>query len=87
MKKDDNKKSLGKKLLLILMFIAVLFSLVIFIYFYRNKQTLEYNLISGPISNPLMGFATWAKVKESEQPFTLVYADLTWREFEPQEGI
>lgn len=32
-----------------------------------------------------MGWAPWATIDESQQPHTLVYADLTWREFEPQE--
>jgi len=86
-KKDDKKKLWGKKLLLILMLIILFFSLCVLIYSYHNKQTLEYNLISGPILNPLMGFAPWATVKESKQPHTLVYADLTWRDFEPLEGF
>jgi hypothetical protein len=34
-----------------------------------------------------MGWAPWANVDESAQPHTLVYADLTWREFEPREGV
>jgi hypothetical protein len=33
-----------------------------------------------------MGWAPWATIEESNQPHTLVYADLTWRNFEPQEG-
>jgi hypothetical protein len=34
-----------------------------------------------------MGWAPWARAKdEIKQPHTLVYADLTWREFEPAEG-
>jgi hypothetical protein len=40
------------------------------------------------ISNPFIGSATWADdSSEREQPFTLVYADLTWAEFEPTQGI
>ncbi|MBE9524125.1 MAG: DUF4832 domain-containing protein [Chloroflexi bacterium] len=53
----------------------------------NNVQTFEYNPISGPITNPLMGFAPWSDIKESAQPHTLVYADLSWREFEPREGF
>lgn len=33
-----------------------------------------------------MGWAPWANIEESGQPHTLVYADLTWRDFEPQKG-
>lgn len=40
----------------------------------------------GPGINPLMGWAPWAAAEEINQPHTLVYADLIWREFEPQEG-
>ncbi len=50
-------------------------------------QTITYEKLSGPISNPLMGWAPWATLKETSQSHTLVYVDLTWREFEPQEGV
>lgn len=52
-----------------------------------NKQTLDFKSIAGPIINPLMGWAPWANTKDIYQPHTLVYADLTWRDFEPQEGV
>ena len=52
-----------------------------------EKETYTYPLTSDAISNPLMGWAPWATIVESNQPHTLVYADLTWREFEPQEGV
>jgi hypothetical protein len=48
---------------------------------------LKFSPINDPVLNPLMGWAPWATIKSSEQPHTLVYADLTWREFEPQEGV
>jgi len=34
-----------------------------------------------------MGWSPWATIKESYQPHTLVYMDLTWRDFEPVEGV
>lgn len=34
-----------------------------------------------------MGWAPWATLKDSTQPHTLVYIDLTWRDFEPTEGV
>jgi hypothetical protein len=52
-----------------------------------NKQTLYFYSVSHPITNPLMGWAPWANTKDIYQPHTLVYADLTWRDFEPQEGV
>ncbi len=51
-----------------------------------NLQMIKYQELSGPLSNPLMGWVPWATIQQSNQPFTLVYADLTWRDFEPQEG-
>jgi hypothetical protein len=33
-----------------------------------------------------MGWAPWATIEQSNQLHSLVYADLTWRDFEPQEG-
>ena len=38
--------------------------------------------------NPYMGSAAWASdASEREQPFTLVYANLLWSDFEPDEGV
>jgi len=52
-----------------------------------NRQVIHYSPAAGPISNPLMGWAPWANADNIRQPHTLVYADLTWREFEPQQGV
>jgi len=63
---------------------------VYLIYFLRTstkRQTIEFIPVSGPIINPLMGWAPWATLKSSAQPHTLVYMDLTWRDFEPIEGV
>lgn len=35
------------------------------------------------LANPYMGWAPWAKSTAHLQPFTLVYANLSWRELEP----
>jgi len=53
----------------------------------KNLQIINFKPRTGPILNPLMGWAPWATIKNSTQPHTLVYADLTWREFEPQQGF
>ncbi len=38
--------------------------------------------------NPYMGNAAWANdTNAREQPFTLVYANLLWSDFEPDEGV
>lgn len=62
------------------------FSYIFYLYSNGNEQTINLNAKPGPLLNPMMGWAPWATIKESNQPHTLVYADLTWRDFEPQEG-
>lgn len=52
-----------------------------------SQQTLRFAPLSGPIVNPLMGWAPWATLENPSQPHTLVYADLTWRDLEPQPGV
>ncbi len=38
--------------------------------------------------NPYIGCATWANNdQERQQPFTLVYANLRWADFEPEPGV
>lgn len=42
---------------------------------------------TGELVNPYIGNAVWADGDATyEQPFTLVYANVTWAELEPQEG-
>lgn len=67
-------------------FLVVLLSLAVWMS-QDNQQTLQFSPLSGPIVNPLMGWAPWATLSEIQQPHTLVYADLTWRDFEPQPGV
>ena len=52
-----------------------------------NEQVIHFEPTQEALTNPLMGWAPWATIKDSQQPHTLVYADLTWRELEPQEGF
>ena len=49
-------------------------------------QNVHFEPTTEALVNPLMGWAPWATIEKSEQPHTLVYADLTWRDFQPQEG-
>jgi len=79
-------KSSPITMLLLGFFLIGIISAGIILYQETNLQTIQYQELSGPISNPLMGWSPWATIKESNQPHTLVYADLTWRNFEPQEG-
>ncbi len=52
-----------------------------------NNQVIQFRPVAGPILNPLMGWAPRADDDTARQPHTLVYADLTWRDFEPQHGV
>jgi len=64
---------------------AAIFALV---WVERQKyQTISFSPLSDPIVNPLMGWAPRASSANIRQPHTLVYADLTWRDFEPQPGV
>jgi hypothetical protein len=76
----------GRSALLCASIPAILLSLAAWTYL-GNQQTLQFSPLSGPIVNPLMGWAPWATLAETGQPHTLVYADLTWRDFEPQPGV
>ncbi len=69
-----------KRILLMLMLLAMTAG---------RAETLfkEYAPLSGCIVNPLTGNVCWAEdVSAHPQPFTLVYANITWRDLEPEEG-
>lgn len=46
-----------------------------------------YDTTAETLYNPLMGFAVNADYVEAVGENTLVYVDITWREWEPEEGI
>ncbi len=49
--------------------------------------SVRYPASDAALINPFAGNAVWARSKpDHEQPFTLVYADLTWAELEPEQG-
>ncbi|MDD3214725.1 MAG: DUF4832 domain-containing protein [Eubacteriales bacterium] len=50
--------------------------------------TVAYRASDRELVNPFIGSAAWANDDgEREQPFTLVYANLRWADFEPEEGV
>ncbi len=71
---------------ILLLIILVTIFLMVHSYSEKNIQVINIDKVSGPLVNPLMGWAPWATIQDIHQPHTLVYAGLTWREFEPQEG-
>ena len=49
--------------------------------------SVQYPASDAVLMNPFVGNAVWASVAhEHEQFFTLVYADLVWADFEPEQG-
>ena len=77
---------MGKKFTPVISLVILLTFVGLIVFIKINNQTLKYLPVTDPYINPLMGWAPWATIEKSEQPHSLVYADLTWREFEPQEG-
>ncbi len=52
-----------------------------------QQTTVAYPAGDAVLINPYIGNAVWASDKDTpDQPFTLVYADLTWKDFEPLQG-
>lgn len=48
---------------------------------------LTYRAIDDVLENPYIGNVVWATdTEERAQPFSMVYADLTWADFEPEKG-
>ena len=65
--------------------------LLLFVLFSGKALAAEnwaYEAYDGPLCNPLEGNAVWAHdLSDRPQPFTLVYANITWAELEPQKGV
>ena len=53
---------------------------------YVNK-TIIYDATGETLYNPLMGFAVNADYVGAVGENTLVYVEITWREWEPEEGV
>lgn len=51
-------------------------------------ETLKFDCSDEVLINPFMGLVAWATDNPEllEQDFSLVYVDVTWAEFEPEEG-
>ena len=55
---------------------------------YAFTVSVRYPASDAVLVNPFIGNAVWASsAPEHEQPFTLVYADLSWADFEPEQGV
>ncbi len=83
MVKRKNKRLLQRFIFLLLEFIFLLLLASC-----ERKLIHTPKLIKEPLVNPMMGFAPWAKNQEYvTDEHTLVYVDLTWRDWEPEPGI
>ncbi|HPF87009.1 MAG TPA: DUF4832 domain-containing protein [Candidatus Limiplasma sp.] len=52
------------------------------------SESVSYPASGAELVNPFIGSAVWANdTSDHEQPFTLVYANLTWADFEPEQGV
>jgi hypothetical protein len=81
-----SKRSLFYVVFLLLFILTGAALLIYFLQDSSKRQVVAFTPISGPVVNPLMGWAPWANADSINQPHTLVYMDLTWRDFEPTEG-
>lgn len=50
-------------------------------------KSYSYDTVDAVFRNPMMGFAPNADYFDAVGDNTLVYMDVTWREFEPEEGV
>lgn len=85
--KGEKKNSTSFFLVLSVSFFVLILGIFVVRFNSGGSQIIKFRKLTGPVLNPLMGWTPWAYTEKSSQPHTLVYADLTWRDFEPQEGI
>ena len=70
----------------ILIFLVV--AVVVRVYFkFRQDPVYTYNESKEHFYNPLMGFAPQGSYKAAVADNTLVYVEVLWRDFEPEEGV
>ena len=53
----------------------------------RRKTVKEYKESQTTFGNPLMGYARNAWYNDVSEDISLLYADITWAELEPEEGV
>lgn len=73
------KIAIGLFLLLVL--------LLVFVKLFYVKGTTQIDTTDEVFYNPLMGFAVKADNEDAVGENTLVYVDITWAEWEPEEGV
>ena len=74
------------KIVVLTFLLFVLTVLCIWKLFYV-RRSVDYDSTGEVHYNPLMGFAVNADYPDAVGENTLVYVDITWREWEPEEGV
>lgn len=79
------RENVWKIVVLCFLLVVLCILCVIKLFYVRNSE--HYTSAGEVLYNPLMGFAVNADYPEAVGENTLVYVDITWREWEPQEGV
>lgn len=69
-----------------MLFLLFLLLSLFFVKYVWVRQCVEYKTTNQVLYNPYMGFAVNADYTSAVGENTLVYVDITWREWEPEEG-
>lgn len=59
----------------------------IVLFLFRGGSRASYRETKEVFGNPMMGYAPMAEYKMLPEDVTLVYVDITWREWEPEPGV
>lgn len=81
---DKKRKKAGIIIMLALLIVAI-GGVMFWKYFYIKKQV-KFSTVDDVFYNPLMGFAVKASNEDAVGDNTMVYVDITWREWEPDQG-
>lgn len=82
------KRIVSPYLILLILLVITLVGLWLFYpYSIGSRQVISFRPDTLPHLNPFIGWAPWATSKNILQPHSLVYADLTWRDLEPEKGV
>ncbi len=88
MAKDKRRDSSAPYFVLLVLGIILIALLLYIVPFrYGLNRTVEFTPTGDPLDNPLTGYAPWAENQEECADSQLVYIQLRWADWEPQEGV
>ena len=86
-----DKRRLKNIKIFLFVFLGLLIAALVYIYLNTHATTLNPEKSTELLANPMIGLVSSADypelVQDSTLKSTLVYVDVTWREFEPQKGM